>query len=151
VGEHLARVLAGAYPDIKKLESATAEELQKIREVGPEVAQSIVNFFANPDNLKTLERLRKAGVSFAPRSRPRSAELAGKTFVFTGGLATLSRDEAKRMVEERGGTASSSVSKNTDYVVAGEDPGSKYDKAKKLRIKILTEEEFKQLIKLDNK
>jgi len=151
VGEHLARVLAGAYPDIKKLESATAEELQKIREVGPEVAQSIVNSFANPDNLKTLERLREAGVSFVAKSRPRSAELAGKTFVFTGGLATLSRDEAKRLVEERGGSASGSVSKNTDYVVAGEDPGSKLDQAKKLGLKIISEEEFKQLIKLDNK
>ncbi len=151
VGEHLARVLAGAYSDIKKLESATADDLQKIREVGPEVAQSIVNFFANPDNLKTLERLRKAGVSFISRSRPRSAELAGKTFVFTGGLPTLARDEAKRLVEERGGTASGSVSKNTDYVVAGEDPGSKLDQAKKLGLKILNEEEFKQLIKSDNK
>ena len=151
VGEHLARVLAGAYPDIKKLESATAEDLQKVREVGPEVAQSIVNFFANPDNLKTLECLRKAGVSFTPKSRPRSAEFAGKTFVFTGGLATLSRDEAKRLVEERGGTASGSVSKNTDYVVAGEDPGSKLDKAKKLGLKILSEVEFKQLIKLNDK
>jgi DNA ligase (NAD+) len=150
VGEHLSRVLAGAFPDIKKLESASAEDLQKIREVGPEVAQSLVNFFANPDNLKTLERLRQAGVSFAPKSRPRSAELAGKTFVFTGGLQTLARDEAKRLVEERGGTASGSVSKNTDYVVAGEDPGSKLDKARKLGLKILTEEEFQQLIKLSN-
>ncbi|MCX5858591.1 MAG: NAD-dependent DNA ligase LigA [Proteobacteria bacterium] len=151
VGEHLARVLAGAFPDIEKLESASAEDLQKIREVGPEVAQSIVNFFANPDNVKTLERLRKAGVSFVSKSRPRSTELAGKTFVFTGGLPTLSRDEAKRLVEERGGTASGSVSKNTDYVVAGEDPGSKLDKARKLGLKILTEEEFQQLIKLDTR
>lgn len=145
VGEHLARVLASAYPDIEKLMSASPEELFKISEVGPEVAASIADFFSHPENRQIMKRLRAAGVSFKPKRRTRSAELSGKTFVISGTLENFSRDEAKRLIEERGGKVTSSVSKKTDYLVVGEDPGSKYEKARELGIAILDEGEFRKL------
>ena len=102
------------------------EELQQVNEVGPRIAQSIVEFFQEPSNRKLVERLGKAGLTFTGKKRERGSKLAGKTFVLTGTLARHSRDEAKKLIEDAGGRVSGSVSKKTDYVVAGRmrDPSS---------------------------
>ncbi|MFQ6084412.1 MAG: NAD-dependent DNA ligase LigA [Candidatus Aminicenantia bacterium] len=147
VGEHLARVLAHHYPSIEQLAKAPEEELMEINEIGPESAHSIVKFFQQKGNREVIEGLKKAGVRFKKIEREKPEKLAGLKFVFTGKLESFSRDEAEKIVEELGGRASSSVSRETDYLVVGEDPGSKFDKAKKLGVKILSEEEFKKLIK----
>ncbi|MCP2519594.1 NAD-dependent DNA ligase LigA [Candidatus Aminicenantes bacterium AC-335-B20] len=146
VGEHLARVLAQHYKSLEKLASATEEELMQIKEIGPESARSIVRFFRQEGNRKVIEGLLKAGIRFKEIKVEKPSKIAGLKFVFTGKLESFSREEAKRMVEELGGIASSSVSRETDYLVVGEDPGSKLEKAKKLGIKIITEKEFKELI-----
>jgi len=145
VGLTLAKVLAQRFDSIKKLEDASFEELIAVREVGPEIARSTVEFFREKANQELLRKLEKAGVKPKASSKPRSDVLAGKTFVFTGTLKGFSRTEAEKLVEEMGGHASSSVSKKTDYVVAGDEAGSKLDKARSLGVKIITEEEFKKL------
>jgi DNA ligase (NAD+) len=149
VGEHVAAVLAANFRTIDDIATASAEKLQQTPEIGPTVAQSIADFFANPQNREVINKLKKAGVKFVPEMVTEAAKgeqkFAGKTFVFTGSLATLSRDEAETLVRRLGGTASSSVSKKTSYVVAGESPGSKYNKARELGVKILTESEFRTL------
>jgi DNA ligase (NAD+) len=149
VGEHIAKVLAQHFPSIDKLRSATREELMQVREIGPQVADSIVTFFRQERNLKVIEKLRQGGVNLiAPEAPPAKEKLlTGKRFVFTGGLDTLTRAQAKKLVEERGGRVTSAVSKETDYVVVGKDPGSKLDDAKALGVKTLTEDQFLQLIK----
>ncbi len=147
VGEHTAELLAEHFTTLDALQHAAYDELQNIYEVGPKVAQSIVSFFQQGNNRKVIEKLKKAGVK--PRveeaARARS-EISGKSFVFTGMLASFTRSKAESLVKKLGGKISSSVSKNTNYVVAGAEPGSKYDKAQKLGVAILTEEEFKKLI-----
>ncbi|TKJ34187.1 DNA ligase (NAD(+)) LigA [bacterium (candidate division B38) B3_B38] len=148
VGEHLAQVLAEHYPSIERLSKANEEELMNIPEIGPQVAASIVSFFKEKNNLRVIERLRAAGVKMKEEVRKVTApsRIAGKSFVFTGGLQHFARDEAERLVESLGGRASSSVSKKTDFVVVGETPGSKLDKAKELGVKVITEEEFRKLV-----
>jgi len=148
VGEHLAGVLAENFPSIAELSQATEEELMSIPEIGPQVAASIVSFFKEKDNLRVIDRLRAAGVKMEEvvERVAKPSKVADKTFVFTGGLQHFTRDEAERLVENLGGRASSSVSKKTDYVVMGEDPGSKLDKAKELGVKIITEEDFRKLV-----
>jgi len=146
VGEHLARVLAQHYKSLEKLASATEEELMQIKEIGPESAHSIVKFFRQEGNKKVIEGLLKAGIKFKEIKKEKPSKIAGLKFVFTGKLESFSREEAKRIVEELGGIASSSVSRETDYLVMGEEPGSKLEKAKKLGIKVITEKEFKELI-----
>ncbi len=148
VGEHLATVLAEHYPSIERLSKATEEELMSIPEIGPQVAASIVSFFKEKNNLRVIERLRAAGVKMEEEVRKVTvpSRITGKTFVFTGGLQHFSRDEAERLVESLGGRASSSISKKTNFVVAGENPGSKLDKAKELGVKVITEEEFRKLV-----
>ena len=148
VGEHIARLLAKKFGSLENLMNASEEELLSIHEIGPEIAESVVAFFNEKHNREEIERLRKAGVKATTmvEERKEKAILEGKTFVFTGALQSFSRDEAKAIVEELGGRASSSVSKKTDFVVVGENPGSKYEKAKKLGVKIITEEEFKKMI-----
>jgi DNA ligase (NAD+) len=147
VGEHLAQVLAAHYSSIDELGKASEEELTSIKEVGPEVAASIIKFFGQPQNLRVIARLKEAGVrTRASRKRRAESTLQGVTFVFTGGLESFSRDEAKRLVGGLGGRASSSVSKRTDYVVAGKDPGSKLKDAERLGVKIISEDEFKALV-----
>lgn len=149
VGEHIARILAHEFSTLEELAQASKERLTQIKGIGPEIASSIVKFFIQKANQLVLQKLKEKGVEYAPLTRPKSAasqKLAGKTFVFTGALRNMSRQEAEAKVEELGGKASSSVSKKTDYVVVGEDPGSKYEKAKALGLKIITEEEFGQLI-----
>ena len=147
VGEHMAKVLAEHFGTLDKLMNATEEELLNIREVGPETASSIVSFFKEEKNREEIQRMRELGVKATyMKAEKKKGVLEGKTFVFTGALKEFSRDEAKRIVEELGGRAASSVSRNIDYVVVGEKPGSKYEKARKLGLKIITEEEFKKLI-----
>jgi len=147
VGYHLAGVLAKNFKSIDNLAKESIEDLTEVHEIGPIVAESIYNFFHNPKNLKILEKLKKGGVKF-PEEKVvvKKTPLSGKTFVLTGGLETLTRDEARKIIEDMGGRVSSSVSKKTDFVVVGKDPGSKYDKALELKVKTLNEEEFKKLI-----
>ena len=146
VGEHLAQVLAEQYLTIDDLMNASAAELMSIREIGPEVASSIVSFFGNESNRQVIDHLRLTGILLSSRSRRKGTSLEEKTFVFTGTLSRYTRDEAKHLVESLGGKAVSSVSRQTDYLVAGLDPGSKIDKAKVLGVTILTEEEFEKLL-----
>lgn len=142
VGEHTAKLLAGAFGSIENLERATEEELVSIREVGPQVAQSIRTFFSNEQNLQVIQRLLQGGVTPSVEQKRVGGRFTGKTFVFTGALTRFTREEAKRIVEAEGGHAAGSVSKKTDYVVAGSDAGSKLEKARELGVKVLTEDEF---------
>lgn len=147
VGAHVAEVLADNFNSIDKLSGAAFEDLVAVQEVGPRIAESIVDFFEEEKNLRVIEKLNRAGVKMEQEmAAPSNRSLEGLSFVFTGSLALFKRNEAEDIVKSMGGKASSSVSKKTDYVVAGENPGSKYDKAKSLGVKIITEEEFKRLI-----
>lgn len=146
VGEHTAKVLAREFNTLEKLSLAGTNRLLKIKEIGPEIADSITRFFAESKNFEIINRLKKAGVKYSTPETPKSKILAGKTFVFTGILKGFARHNAESLVEELGGRASSSISKNTDFVVAGTEPGLKAAKAKELGVKIITEEEFKKLI-----
>ncbi len=147
VGYHLARVLAKHFKSIDNLAEQGLEELTRVHEIGPIVAKSLYNFFRNPTNLGILEKMKKGGVKFpVEEARETEAPLAGKTFVLTGGLDTLTRDEARDLIEAQGGRVSASVSKKTDFVIAGRDPGSKLDKARKLGVDILNEAEFKKMV-----
>lgn len=146
VGEHLATVLARNFKSLDTLAKQTVEDLTQVHEIGPIVAESIYNFFRNPKNLQVLEKLKKGGVVFPEeKSDVRESTLAGKTFVLTGGLDSMTRDQARKLIEALGGRVASSVSKKTDFVIAGKDPGSKYAEAQRLGITILDEEEFKRL------
>jgi DNA ligase (NAD+) len=143
VGEHLAEVLAERF-DIEELASVGEEELLKINEIGPKVAQSIVAFFKDEKNRRTIHKLLEAGVEIV---KPKAAKkLEGKTFVFTGRLKDFTRGEAEELIRALGGRVSSSVSYRTDFVVVGEEAGSKLKKAKELGVEILTEKEFEELI-----
>ena len=146
VGEYVAKILSRKFGSTGKIEAASQEELTAIDGIGPTIAESIYKFFHEPHNLKILRKLEMAGVRPVVEKQAASAALAGKTFVFTGSLKGFSREKAKDIVESLGGTATSSVSKKTHYVVAGEDPGSKYEKAKSLGVAILDEEGFLKLI-----
>jgi DNA ligase (NAD+) len=147
VGYHLAGVLAKNFRSIDNLAKQSIEDLTEVHEIGPIVAESIYNFFHNPKNLKILEKLKKGGVKFPEeKAAAKKTPLSGKTFVLTGGLDSFTRDEAREIIENLGGRVTSSVSKKTDFVIVGKDPGSKYDKALELKVKTLDEEEFKKLI-----
>ena len=147
VGEATAQLLAQHFQNLEALMAADEEELLQVEGVGPQVAGSIRDFFQNPRNRRLIASLRAAGVQERPPEPAAPSPLAGKTFVFTGGLARLSREEAKAMVTSRGGRVSSAVSAKTDYVVAGADPGSKYTKARELGVAILDEAAFEKLVK----
>jgi DNA ligase (NAD+) len=147
VGEHVANVLAREYADFRALQSTGYEELQGIHEIGPRIAQSIVAFFRDTGNQMVLEKLHRSGVRATPPQRQAVDQvLRGKTLVFTGELQAFTRAEAKHLVEARGGRVTSSVSRSTSYVVAGADPGSKLDQARKIGVSVLTEDEFRALI-----
>lgn len=147
IGEHSSEVLAGHFGTLEKLQSATVEELASVHEIGRTTAESIAAYFANPRNLEMLERLKAAGVEpTAHSSAPQSDEFKGKTFVFTGTLTKLKRDEAEEIVKKRGGRASGSVSKQTTYLVAGENAGSKLTRAEELKVPVLTEDEFLEML-----
>ena len=139
VGERTAELLAEEFGSMDALSTATAEELERVEEVGPRISQAILEFFAQPPNLALIERLKAAGVNMTAEKRQRSEQLAGLTFVLTGTLPTLSRDEAKQRIEAAGGKTAGSVSKRTSYVVAGEEAGSKLEKALELKIPVLDE------------
>jgi DNA ligase (NAD+) len=146
VGARTAQFLAEHFGSMEALASAGVEELQNVNEVGPRIAESIVEFFSIPANRKLIERLGAAGLAFKGAKKERGTKLAGKTFVLTGTLAKYTRDEAKRMIEDAGGRVSGSVSKKTDYVVAGADAGSKLDKAKELGVAVIDEKEMEELV-----
>jgi DNA ligase (NAD+) len=146
VGERTAEFLAEHFGSIEALMKASQEELQDVNEVGPRIAESIVEFFAEPRNRELVKRLAEAGLTFTGKKKERGTKLAGKTFVLTGTLSRYSRDEAKQMIEDAGGRVSGSVSKKTDYVVAGTDAGSKLDKAKELGVAVVGERELEELV-----
>ncbi len=145
VGERTAQFLAEHFGSMEALQNAGLEELQNVNEVGPRIAESIVEFFGIAANRKLVERLREAGLTLSGQKKQRGTKLAGKTFVLTGTLAHFTRDEAKRMIEDAGGKVTGSVSKKTDYVVAGADAGSKLDKAKELGVAVIDEKEMEKL------
>src|ERR1700728_1157137 len=146
VGERTAQFLAEHFGSMEALEKAGVEELQDVNEVGPRIAESIVEFFGIAANRKLVEGLREAGLRLTGKKKERGTKLAGKTFVLTGTLAHVTRDEAKKMIEDAGGKVTGSVSKKTDYVVAGADAGSKLDKAKELGVKVIDEKEMEKLL-----
>jgi DNA ligase (NAD+) len=147
VGERTAQLLAAHFGSMDKIADASEEELTGVTEVGPKVAKGILEFFSESANRKLIERLRAAGVNMKDeRPAAKSAKFAGMTFVFTGTLAKRSREEAEALVAAHGGKAGSSVSKKTNYVVVGADPGSKYEKAKSLEVPILDEGQFEKLV-----
>jgi DNA ligase (NAD+) len=147
VGERTAQFLAEHFGDIGTLERAGEEELQQVEEVGPRIAKSIVEFFAEPRNRELVEELRAAGLTLKGKKKERGTKLAGKTFVLTGILANYTRDEAKKLIEDAGGKVVGSVSKKTDYVVAGSDAGSKLDKAKELKVAVVDETGMEGLLR----
>ena len=147
VGIHAAGVLADAYGTLDHLARANQSDLERIHEIGPVMAGSIVSFFGNKVNMRVIEKLRVAGVT--ARAERGSGALSGKTFVLTGGLEDFTRTEATGLIESRGGKVSGSVGKKTDFVVVGRDPGSKLDRAEKLGVKTIDEKEFKKLLKLN--
>ena len=146
VGEHAAWVLANGFASIEKLSRAGAEELTAMDEIGPVMAESIHAFFHNAENLKILKKLEKAGVVMEQKMKKKAGALAGKTIVVTGSLKSFTRSEIEELIRKEGGNPSSSVSKDTSFVVAGGDPGSKLDKAKALGVKVVTEEEFRKML-----
>ena len=139
VGERTAELLAQEFGSIDALMAATAEELERVEEVGPRIAQAILEFFLAAENRALVESLKRAGVAMTAEKKQRTAQLAGLTFVLTGTLPTLTRDEAKQRIEDAGGKTAASVSKKTSYVVAGDEAGSKLDKARELKIPVLDE------------
>ena len=147
VGAHLSKVLESKFSsDLSKFKQATIEDLEEINEVGPIVAEAIVQFWSDESNIKIVEECLSHGIEFSQSSKQISQKFEGLSFVFTGTLRTLTRGNAKKTVESNGGRVNSSVSKNTDYVVAGESAGSKLEKAKSVGVKIISENEFMNLI-----
>jgi DNA ligase (NAD+) len=146
VGERTAQFLAEHFGSMEALENAGVEELQNVNEVGPRIAESIVEFFSIAANRKLVEGLREARLTLTGKKKERGTKLAGKTFVLTGTLAHFTRDEAKKMIEDAGGKVTGSVSKKTDYVLAGADAGSKLDKAKELEVAVIGEQQLKRLL-----
>lgn len=150
VGQHVAKVLAQEFGSLEAIMSADRDRFQAVKEIGPEISANLVSYFQEPSNRRVIEQLRELGVSISNTPSPQNrAELpfSGKSFVFTGGLASVTRDEAKMLVERLGAMVSSSVSKKTSYVVVGSDPGSKLDQARKLGVTVLDEKAFLDLIK----
>jgi DNA ligase (NAD+) len=148
IGERTGQLLAAHFSSLDELAEASQEQLLEVGEVGPKVAAAIVEFFSESANQRLIKKLDKAGVRPTTEKRVvKSQKFAGKSFVFTGGLANRSREEAGELVQQHGGKLSGSVSKKTDYVVVGTDPGSKYDKAKELGVATLTESEFEKLLR----
>jgi DNA ligase (NAD+) len=147
VGDRTSKLLAENFDSMDTLMAASVEKLEEINEVGRRIAESIHEFFAEPHNKELVERLKEHGLNFKGEKKQRGTALAGKTFVITGTLANYSREAAKKLVEDAGGKVSSAVSKKTDYLVAGEEAGSKLDKARELGVKVIDEKQMEQLAK----
>lgn len=149
VGEHIAEILADHFGSWEALSQADETSLQTITAIGPQIAESVTAYFQDPENQQHLKRLLKAGIQFTPSRRPKgTGPLANKTFVLTGTLKSMERSEAKSHIQKTGAKTTSAVSKSTDYLVIGEDPGSKLSKARKLGITVLNENEFMKLLDL---
>ncbi|MBX3326430.1 MAG: NAD-dependent DNA ligase LigA [Nitrospira sp.] len=149
VGQHIAKVLAREFGSLDAIMAADRDRFQAIREIGPEISESLVSYFQEQSNRRVIDQLKQLGVSIMEQRSPQSHGpllLSGKSFVFTGGLASCSREEAKVLVEQLGAMVSSSVSKKTTYVVTGSEAGAKLEQARKLGVQILDEEEFRKLI-----
>jgi DNA ligase (NAD+) len=146
VGERTAELLAEEFGSIEALEAASQEELERVEEVGPRISQAILEFFRQPANLALVQSLKEAGVVMTAEKKQRSTQLTGLTFVLTGTLPTLSREEAKKRIENAGGKTAGSVSKKTSYVVAGEEAGSKLDKALELKVPVIDEAGLLELL-----
>jgi DNA ligase (NAD+) len=146
VGEATANVLAQHFKTLEAIQETTRDELLQVEGIGPQITDSIIKFFQNDKNQALLEKLKAARMYPLTSEGPQAAELAGKTFVFTGGLKKFSREEAKALVTAQGGKVASSVSAKTDFVVVGEEPGSKYGKAKALGLTVLDEAGFENLV-----
>jgi len=151
VGERTAQALAVHFGGLETLAKVSLDELIQIEDVGPKVGESIVFFFKQPENIELITELKEAGLNFSSMKEEREGEhpLAGQIFVLTGKLSGLTRDEAKEIIEDRGGAVASSVSSKTTYVVVGESPGSKLEQAQKLNIPTLGEKEFLKLVEKD--
>jgi DNA ligase (NAD+) len=150
VGQHVAKVLAREFGSLEAIMAADQDRFQAIKEIGPEISASLVSYFQEDSNRRVIRRLRELGLSLVERSAAQVGALlpfTGKSFVFTGELEALRRDQAKAVVEQLGATVSSGVSRKTTYLVAGADPGSKLDHARKLGVTILGEQEFLELMK----
>ncbi len=153
-GERVAAILAAQYRTIDSLMQAPAEELAEIDDIGPVIAESVQQFFSQEESQRTIERLRTAGVKLdepisANEAAPSAQTLAGKVFVLTGSLPTLTRNQARDLITAAGGRVTSSVTRKTDYVVAGQDPGSKFEQAERLEIAILDEDSLHQLLQVE--
>ncbi len=147
VGEHVARLLANKFKTLGKIADAEYDDLIAINEIGPEIAESIAHFFKTGENLKMLNDLKKEGFRIKDGEFENEEILKGKTLVITGELESFTRDEAREKIESLGGHAAASVSGNTDYLVLGKNPGSKFEKAKKEKVKIIKEKQFRKLLK----
>jgi DNA ligase (NAD+) len=148
VGSHVARVLALAFPSLAELAKATKEELAGVHEIGERIAESVVTFLGQEQTAEVVNKLRAAGVQLAwepSAERPIESPFAGKIVVLTGTLASMTRGEARALVERLGGRVTGSVSKRTDFVIVGEDPGSKHEKAVQLGVQVLSEQAFRQM------
>ncbi|MBQ8975417.1 MAG: NAD-dependent DNA ligase LigA, partial [Oscillospiraceae bacterium] len=150
VGQSAARAVARHFETLDNVENATAEELVRIPDVGEITAGNITSWFASPQSQHLIKRLREAGINTVCRDKPQGSALSGKTFVLTGTLRDYTRDEAAKIIEDMGGKVSSSVSKKTSYVVAGEAAGSKLTKAQSLGVPVLTQAEFEAMVGIDN-
>lgn len=149
VGQHIAKVLARAFGSLEAIMLADQDRFQRIREIGPEISASLYSYFQEGSNRGVIDQLQRLGLSILNTSTPLGAAhlpLSGRSFVFTGALTRITRDEAASLVERLGGTVSSNVSRKTTYVVAGAEPGSKLDQALKLGVQVLNEEEFERLL-----
>ena len=150
VGEGAARLLTNHFSSIDSIMSATFDEIDEIDGIGEKTAESVIQFFQDKENLKVIEKLRKAGLKFQEKKKEQKTQIderfINRTFVFTGKMNHFTRDEAKQAAEERGAIVTSSVSKNTDYVVVGDEPGSKFKKAQQLDVRILSEQEFLEML-----
>jgi DNA ligase (NAD+) len=147
VGENVARILAVEFGSMEKLFDATEDQLAAVHGIGPRIAASVALFFQQPENRRLIAALREAGVKMEEETSAGPKPLLGKTFVLTGGLTQMTRDEAKAAIQRLGGRVTSSISKKTDYVIVGTDPGSKVEEAKRLGVTTLDETAFRALVK----
>jgi DNA ligase (NAD+) len=151
VGQHIAKVLAREFGSLARLMEADEARFRRVLAIGPEIATSLVSYFSEEHNRLVIEDLMNSGfmIEVPAASSSTAASLAGKIFVFTGGLKDFTREQAAQLVEERGGRVASSVSKKTSYVVAGDEAGSKLEQAAKLGITVLNEKDFRSLVEAD--